>query len=224
MAKTSLLDRMMILKDPREAAKCTHNMGEVVFMTTCALLCGADDWNAIALFAKVHEEWFCQYLQLPGGVPSHDTFNRIFSLLDPVQFRELFTAWVQNALIETPLKGVVSIDGKTVRGSRNRHNGAIHMVNVWASEAGIALGQYKVEAKSNETTAVLELLETLTIQGCLVTLYAMGCQKRIANTIRKKDADYLLAVKSNQRTLHKELSEYFDRYWDANPDDVPREV
>lgn len=221
MAKTSLLDRMMTLKDPRQAAKCTHNMGEVVFMTTCALLCGADDWNAISLFAKVREDWFRQYLKLPGGVPSHDTFNRIFSLLDPAQFRELFTTWVQDILIETPLTGVVAIDGKTVRGSRGRHNGAIHMVNAWASEAGIALGQYKVDAKSNEITAVPELLETLVIRGCLVTLDAMGCQKRIANKVLSKEADYLLAVKSNQRTLHRELSEYFDRYWDANPDDAP---
>ncbi len=145
----------------------------------------------------------------------------MFSLLDPVQFRELFTTWVQDVLIDTPLAGVVAIDGKTVRGSRDRHNGAIHMVNAWASEAGIALGQHKVDAKSNEITAIPELLQALAIQGCLVTLDAMGCQKRIANKILKKEADYLLAVKSNQRTLHSELSAYFDGYWDAQPDDAP---
>lgn len=190
-------------------------------MTTCALLCGADDWNAVEFFAHQREDWFRQFLQLPGGIPSHDTFNRLFSLLDPAQFRELFTTWVQDILIETPLSGVVAIDGKTVRGSRGRHNGAIHMVNAWASEAGIALGQYKVDAKSNEITAIPELLNTLAIGGCLVTLDAMGCQKRIANKILHKEADYLLAVKSNQRKLHTEITAYFDDYWDAHPDDVP---
>lgn len=220
MPTSPLLDRLMELNDPRQSAKCTHNLGEVIFMTTCALLCGADDWNAIAFFAKMREGWFRQYLTLPGGIPSHDTFNRIFSLLDPAQFRALFIGWVQDMLIDTPLAGVVAIDGKTVRGSRG-HNGAIHMVNAWASEAGISLGHYKVNAKSNEITAVPELLDMLAIQGCLVTLDAMGCQKRIATTIRKKEADYLLAVKSNQRTLHKEVSEHFDCYWQTNPDDAP---
>jgi predicted transposase YbfD/YdcC len=221
MSQTPLLDRIMQLKDPRQSAKCTHNLGEVVFMTTCALLCGADDWNAIHLFAKEREEWFRQYLQLPGGIPSHDTFNRLFSLLDPAHFRELFTTWVQDVLIDTPLSGVVAIDGKTVRGSRGRKNGAIHMVNAWASEAGISLGQYKVDAKSNEITAIPALLELLAIKGCLVTLDAMGCQKHIASKILKQEADYLLAVKSNQRQLHSELSAYFDGYWDAHPDDAP---
>ena len=221
MSQTSLLDRIMQLKDPRQSAKCTHNLGEVVFMTTCALLCGADDWQAIHLFASERQEWFRQYLQLPGGIPSHDTFNRLFSLLDPVQFRELFTIWVQDVLIDTPLSGVVAIDGKTVRGSRGQHKGAIHMVNAWASEAGISLGQHKVDAKSNEITAIPALLDTLAIKGCLVTLDAMGCQKRIANKILKKEADYLLAVKSNQGKLHAELLGYFDGYWDTHPDDVP---
>lgn len=221
MSKIPLLDRIMQLKDPRQPAKCSHDLGEVVFMTTCALLCGADDWNGIEFFAHEREDWFRQYLQLPGGIPSHDTFNRVFSLLDPVQFRELFTTWVQDVLIDTPLSGVVAIDGKTVRGSRGRHHGAIHMVNAWASEAGIALGQFKVDAKSNEITAIPALLDTLAIKGCLVTLDAMGCQKRIANKILKKDADYLLAVKSNQRKLHSELSDYFDGYWATHPEDAP---
>lgn len=220
-AETPLLDRIMQLKDPRQAAKCTHNLGEVVFMTTCALLCGADDWNGIEFFAHEREDWFRQYLQLPGGIPSHDTFNRLFSLLDPAQFRELFTTWVQDVLIDTPLSGVVAIDGKTVRGSRGRQNGAIHMVNAWASEAGVSLGQFKMDEKSNEIKAVPALLDTLAIKGCLVTLDAMGCQKRIADKIRKKEADYLLAVKSNQRKLHAEVVAHFDSYWNAQPDDAP---
>ncbi|ANG61225.1 hypothetical protein A8C75_01290 [Marinobacterium aestuarii] len=115
----------------------------------------------------------------------------------------------------------MAIDGKTVRGSRGPHRVATHMVNAWASEAGIALGQLKVDAKSNEITAMPALLDTLAIKGCLVTLDAMGRQKRIANKILKKEADYLLAVKSNQRKLHTELSTYFDDYWSAHPDDAP---
>lgn len=174
----TLLDRMMALEDPRQAAKCTHDLGEVVFMATCGLLCGADDWNAIALFAEVREEWFRQYLKLPGGIPSHDTFNRLFSLLDPAQFRELFTRWVQDVLIDTPLSGVVAIDGKTVRGSRSGNQGAIHMVNAWSTELGVSLGQYKVDKKSNEIKAIPELLDILMLRGCLVTLDAMGCQKK----------------------------------------------
>ena len=221
MSQTSLLDRIMQLDDPRQSAKCTHDLGEVVFMTTCALLCGADDWHAIQFFASEREEWFRKFLQLPGGIPSHDTFNRLFSLLDPARFRELFTHWVQDVLIDTPLSGVVAIDGKTVRGSRGRHSSAIHMVNAWASDAGISLGQYKVDRKSNEITAIPELLELLALKGCLVTLDAMGCQKRIANKIIKQDADYLLAVKGNQDKLHTELSDYFDDYWETHPDDAP---
>jgi predicted transposase YbfD/YdcC len=221
MSQISLLDRIMQLKDPRQSAKCTHNLGEVVFMTTCALLCGADDWNAIHLFASEREEWFRKFLKLPGGIPSHDTFNRLFSLLDPAQFRELFIRWVQDVLIDTPLSGVVAIDGKTVRGSRSRQNGAIHMVNAWASDAGISLGQYKVDDKTNEITAIPELLELLALKGCRVTLDAMGCQKRIASKIIKQNADYLLAVKSNQKKLHSEISAYFSQYWEAHPDDAP---
>lgn len=221
MSQMSLLERIMQLKDPRQITKCSHNLGEVIFMSLCALLCGADDWNAIELFAQEREDWFRQYLHLPGGIPSHDTFNRLFSLLDPVAFRELFTVWVQDVLIHTPLSGVVAIDGKTVRGSRTRHKSAIHMVNAWASEVGIALGQHKVDSKSNEITAVPELLDTLAIKGCLVTLDAMGCQKRIANKILKKEAQYLLAVKSNQGKLHSELSACFGAYWDTHPEDLP---
>lgn len=217
----TLLDRMMALEDPRQAAKCTHDLGEVVFMATCGLLCGADDWNAIALFAEVREEWFRQYLKLPGGIPSHDTFNRLFSLLDPAQFRELFTRWVQDVLIDTSLSGVVAIDGKTVRGSRSGNQGAIHMVNAWSTELGVSLGQYKADQKSNEIKAIPELLDILMLRGCLVTLDAMGCQKKIANKILSAEADYLLAIKRNQRKLHAEADTWFDRYWSEHPDDVP---
>ena len=221
MIVQSLLERTSQLPDPRQAAKCTHILGEVVFMTIVGLLCGADDWDSIVLCAECKEDWLRRYLKLPGGIPSHDTFNRIYSLLDPAEFRELFTDWVKDMLIDTPLSGVVAIDGKTVRGSRDKSSSAIHMVNAWSTAAGISLGQYKVDSKSNEITAVPELLDKLAIAGCLVTTDAMSCQKRIASKILKAKADYLLAVKNNQRKLYGELDRYFAGYWQENPSDSP---
>ncbi|MTI12672.1 ISAs1 family transposase [Sansalvadorimonas verongulae] len=171
--------------------------------------------------AECKEDWLSQYLELPGGIPSHDTFNRIYSLLDPAEFRDLFTGWVKDMLIDTPLSGVVAIDGKTVRGSRDKSGSAIHMVNAWSAEAGISLGQYKVDRKSNEITAVPEFLDKLAIEGCMVTADAMSCQKRIASKVLKSKADYLLAVKNNQRKLYGELDRYFTEYWQKNPLDNP---
>jgi predicted transposase YbfD/YdcC len=148
-------------------------------------------------------------------------FNRVFSLLEPENFREMFTCWVQEMLLETPLSGVIAIDGKTVRGSRKKGAAGIHRVNAWATEKGISLGQLKVDAKSNEITAVPELLETLAITGCLVTADAMSCQKRIATKIQKKGADYLLAVKKNQRKLYGEIDQQMEQYWASTPQDSP---
>ena len=219
--KPSLLERIQTLPDPRQQEKCRHNFGEIIFISICGILCGADDWNSIQLFAEHKSDWFRKYLTLPNGIPSHDTFNRVFSLLDPENFRGMFTCWVQEMLLETPLSGVIAIDGKTVRGSRKKGAAGIHMVNAWATEKGIALGQLKVDAKSNEITAVPELLETLAITGCLVTADAMSCQKRIATKIQKKGADYLLAVKKNQRKLYGEVEQTIEQYWATTPQDKP---
>lgn len=217
--KSSLLERIQALPDPRQQKKCRHNFGEVIFMSICGILCGADDWNSIQLFAEHKSDWFRKYLTLPNDIPSHDTFNRVFSLLEPASFRVMFTCWVQEMLLETPLSGVIAIDGKTVRGSRKKGAAGIHMVNAWATEAGVALGQLKVDAKSNEITAVPELLETLAIEGCLVTADAMSCQKRIAAKIQKKGANYLLAVKKNQRKLYAEIEQHIEQYWASTPQD-----
>ncbi|WOG25494.1 ISAs1 family transposase [Endozoicomonas sp. 8E] len=209
------------MPDPRQAAKCTHILGEVVFMTILGLLCGADNWDSIAQCAECKEDWLSKYLELPGGIPSHDTFNRIYALLDPEEFRDLFTGWVKDRLIDTPLSGVVAIDGKTVRSSRDKSSSAIHMVNAWSTEAGISLGQHKVESKPNEITAVPELLDRLAIESCTVTADAMSCQKSIASKILKARADSLLAVKNNQRKLYGELDRHFVSYWENNPTDSP---
>ena len=165
-------------------------------MTVIGVLSGADGWDDIAQCARCKEDWLKQFLKLPGGIPSHDTFNRIHTLLDPVEYQDLFTNWVRDVLLNDPVSGIVAIDGKTVRGSRSEMSNAIHMVNAWSTDAGISLGQYKVDAKSNEITAIPKLLDKLAIEGCLVTADAMSCQKKIADKILKAKADYLLTVKS----------------------------
>lgn len=193
-------------------------------MSVCAILCGADDWNSIRLFAEHKEDWFRKHLRLPGGIPVAITFNRIFAALDPEEFRQIFIQWIRDVLsgMELSDSRIVALDGKTVKGSAwNKGKDAIHMMNAWCTEAGLSLGQYKVDAKSNEITAIPELLKLLELSGCLVTIDAMGCQKKIATVILKKEADYLLAVKGNQKKLYGEVTRTFDQYWQDNPEDAP---
>jgi len=191
-------------------------------MVLCGLLVGADDWKSIARYAREKEAWFRHYLALPNGVPSYHTFNRVISLLPPDSFHALFTQWVQATLLENKaVTGVVPIDGKTQRGSRTTHQNAIHTVNAWSTEAGICLGQLKTDDKSNEITAVPKLLDSLVLKGCLVTADAMSCQKTIAMKIRRQEADYLLGVKQNQRTLYNAIDQQFTAYWSAHPKDTP---
>lgn len=161
------------------------------------------------MIGKSKEAWLRTFLELPNGIPSHDTFGRFFALLNPVAFQQCFIDWVQ-ALHET-VEGVVAIDGKTVRRSHDQAKGkkAIHVVSAWATENGVALGQAKVDDKSNEITAIPELLRLLEIRGCLVTIDAMGCQREIAQSIVEAKADYLLAVKDNQQTLREDVEQEF---------------
>ena len=222
MTQSTLLEHIEQLPDPRQPGKCRHLFSEVIFMTICGLLCGADDWNGIEFYAKTNEKWFRRYLKLPNGIPAHDTFNRLFSLLDPKSFHELFTHWVQETLVNTELCGVVAIDGKTQRGSRSHVLSEIsHTVNAWSTELGVCLGQEDVDGKSNEITAVPKLLERLALKGCLVTADAMSCQKKIAQQIIRQEADYLLAVKKNQKTLYKAIDDNFMNYWHQCPEDSP---
>ena len=188
-------------------------------MSVCAILCGADDWNSIRLFAEHKESWFRKHLTLPGGIPAAITINRIFAALEPEEFRCIFIQWIKDVLsgLELSDSRIVALDGKTVKGSAwNKGKDAIHMLNAWCTEAGLSLGQYKVDAKSNEITAIPELLKLLELSGCLVTIDAMGCQKKIATAILKKGADYLLAVKGNQKTLYGEITRTFDQHWQNN--------
>lgn len=224
MSAKALFSKFTSLTDKRDPKKSTHILAEVMFMSVCAILCGADDWNGIRLFVEHKEEWFRKHLTMPGGIPVPITFNRIFAALDPEEFRQIFIQWIRDVLsgLELSDSRIVALDGKTVKGSAwNKGKDAIHMLNAWCTEAGLSLGQYKVDAKSNEITAIPELLKLLELSGCLVTIDAMGCQKKIATAILKKDADYLLAVKGNQKKLYGEITRTFDQYWQDNPTDSP---
>ena len=199
------------LYDPRVQGRCDHKLLDIIIIAICAVVCGAEDWVAIETFGKSKKEWLKQFLELPEGPPSHDTFGDVFSMLDGEEFQRCFARWVAEVFSVT--KGqVIAIDGKTVRRSHKRTIGkdAIHMVNAWAHHNGIALGQVKTDQKSNEITAIPKLLKLLNVSGCIVTIDAMGCQKKIAKAIRDQDADYFLSVKGNQKHLHQTIKTWFE--------------
>ena len=206
----SIMDHFSKLNDPRIERAKRHQLVDIVIITLCAVICGADNWVEIEEFGKAKENWFRRFLKLPNGIPSHDTFGRVFSLLDPEQFSACFMDWVRS-VSELAQGEVVAIDGKTLRGCHDRANGrgALHMVSAWATENRMALGQTRTEAHSNEITAIPELLGVLELKGCLATIDAMGCQKEIARKVVQGGADYLLAVKANQGELHENLRDLF---------------
>jgi len=204
----------MHVKDPRQQHKVIHLLGEVLFITVLAVIAGADDFNEIAGYANEKQSWLRTFLQLPGGIPSHDTFNRVLCMIDPRQFSSCFIEWmddIRNALPALPEQEVICLDGKTVCNSEDKtnHKKAIHMVSALATKYGLVLGQRKCYEKSNEITAIPALLKLLLVKGSIITIDAMGCQKKIAKTIRGKQADYILAVKGNQGNLYKEITDLF---------------
>jgi predicted transposase YbfD/YdcC len=177
------------------------------------VICGADNWVDIEMFGIKKEVWLRQFLELPNGIPSHDTFGRVFGLLKADQFQECFFEWVK-AVNQVTDGQVIAIDGKQLRGSMNNYlgKGAIYMVNAWANTNQVALGQRKVDAKSNEITAIPELLAMLEISGCIITIDAMGCQTEIAHQIVAQQGDYVLAVKENQGHLYEDITYLFELY------------
>lgn len=192
------------MSDPRVERTKEHLLEDIVFITISAVICGAETWNDIENYGKSKEDWLKNYLQLPHGIPSHDTFNRFFSALNPEEFERAFLSWVK-AISELTDGDVVSIDGKTICGSRiSGSKRAIHIVSAWSNANQLSLGQVKVDEKSNEITAIPKLLEVLALKGCLVTIDAMGCQRDIARKIVEKEADYILAVKGNQGSLEED--------------------
>jgi predicted transposase YbfD/YdcC len=210
------------IDDPRQAHKIYHLLNEVLFMTVLAIIAGCDDFNEIAGYCKTKRKWLSAFLKLPGGIPSHDTFNRILCIIDASQFQQSFIDWVAdirtglssgNNNTEGQEKDVVSIDGKTVRRSKDNSNGkkAIHMVSAFSSKFNMVLGQQKCYEKSNEIKAIPALLTILLVKGAIITIDAMGCQKKIAKKIIKKCADYILAIKGNQLNLFKEVVDIFEK-------------
>jgi predicted transposase YbfD/YdcC len=199
------------MEDPRSDHTRRHKLIDIITIALCGVICGADSWVDIELFGKSKAGWLKGFLELPNGIPSHDTFGRVFARLDAQQFRDCFLEWVQ-ALRAMTRGQVIAIDGKTLRRSHDKSlgKGAIHMVSAWASENRLVLGQTKVAEKSNEITAIPELLALLDVSGCIVTIDAMGCQKDIARLIIEESGDYVLALKANQGQLYQEVKELFE--------------
>ena len=207
----SLLTHFASLEDPRTAYLVEHPLLDIVALTICAVICGAETWEAIEAYGQSKSAWLKTFLGLPHGIPSHDTIARVFALQEPTQLQDCFVSWVKS-LAELSLGEVVSLDGKSARHSYDKHRGkgAIHMVSAWAGENQLVLGQVKVADKSNEITAIPKLLNILDVSGCMVTIDAMGAQKAIAKQIIDQGADYVLSLKGNQGNLHEDVEQLFD--------------
>jgi predicted transposase YbfD/YdcC len=206
-----LISYFSIMEDPRIGNRKQHKLSDILVIALVATVGGADTWTEIEDFGYSKQEWFSTFLELPNGIPSHDTFRRVFSLLDPAKFEQCFMAWIQD--IRQWIDGeVIAIDGKTLRRSHDRKKGLkpLHMVSAWATQNRLVLGQQKVNEKSNEITAIPQLLDLLQLKGCIVTIDAMGCQKEIAKKIVEREADYVLAVKGNQPALQEDLRLFFE--------------
>jgi len=202
----SLTEHFAALEDPRSEHLTDHKLVDIVIIA----ICGAETWTDIELFGHERYHWLKQFLELEKGIPSHDTFGRVFARVDTVHFQLCFTSWVQ-AVFQATDGQVVALDGKTIRRSHDRTNNqkAIHMVSAWATASHLVLAQQKVDEKSNEITAIPELLRLLDISGCIITIDAMGAQTEIAEQIVEQGADYLLTIKKNQPHLHEDMQLFF---------------
>jgi len=211
-APKGILRAFTELKDPRVNRTKKHSLGDILALAICATICGADGWAQVAKFGRCKRKWFKTFLDLPNGIPSHDTFGRVFAALDPVAFEQCFMQWMAGLTVAAEGR-LIAIDGKTIRRSLDVANGkaAIHMVSAWSEANHAALGQIATDAKSNEITAIPELLNLLDLQGAVVTIDAGGCHKKIAGGIAERGGDYLLQLKGNQGTLHQETVELFDQ-------------
>jgi predicted transposase YbfD/YdcC len=200
------------LTDPRIDRSRLHELLDIIAIAICAVVAGADSWDDIEDFGNAKITWLGTFLELPNGIPSHDTFRRLFERLDPDEFQRGFLGWIE-ALHEATERQVIAIDGKCLRRSFDRAKGksALHLVHAWATANHLLLGQVAVDEKSNEITAIPKLLEMLSISGAIVTIDAMGCQKEIARTIRGREADYILALKAN----HEHLFEQVVAFWEG---------
>lgn len=208
----SLAHHFADLTDPRIDRSRLHELLDIVAIAICAVVAGAASWDDIEDFGNAKIDWLGTFLELPNGIPSHDTFRRLFERLDPAEFQKGFLGWIE-ALHEATERQVIAIDGKTLRRSFDRAKGksALHLVHAWATANHLLLGQVAVDQKSNEITAIPVLLKMLSISGAIVTIDAMGCQKEIARTIRGREADYILALKANHERLFEQVVAFWDR-------------
>lgn len=210
------------LEDPRLDRSQCHNLTDIIVIALCAVICGADTWVAVEKFGHAKFTWLRQRLELPNGIPSHDTFGRVFRLLNPDAFMACFLAWI-GAVADATDGRLIPIDGKTVRRSMDNSIGQspLHLVSAWSAANHLLLGQVAVDSKSNEITAIPELLNLLDLRGAIVTIDAMGCQKEIARQVIAGGGDYVLAAKGNQETLHSGMIEYLGKVID---EDVPEVI
>jgi predicted transposase YbfD/YdcC len=209
LAQTSLVAHFAQVSDPRINRRKDHELIDILVIAVCTLLCAGETFNDMEDFGKAKQDWFKTFLGLRNGIPSHDTFNRVFAALDPKEFLDCFLRWTQS-LRQAVAQEIVALDGKALRRALNKDQSVKYVVSAWAESNGLVLGQLKVADKSNEITAVPELLRVLELSGCIVTIDAMGCQKKIAKEIIEADADYVLALKGNQETVHEEVKSFLD--------------
>jgi predicted transposase YbfD/YdcC len=217
----SLTEHFAALDDPRVERTKLHPLLAIITCALCAVIGSAESWDDIAEFTETKFDWLSSFLDLPNGPPSHDTFNRVFAALDPQQFQTCFASWMKAVATILPAE-VIALDGKTVRRSHDRYNGkaAIHLVSAWATTNRLVLAQVKVDSKSNEITAIPELLRALALEGCIVTLDSMGCQREIARQIVDQGGDYVLALKENQDTLYHDVVDTFAQAQAKTIDDL----
>ncbi len=211
MLADTFLQHFQALEDPRlENHNHRHVLMDILVIIILGTLCGADNWIDICEFAEAKHVWLKTFLQLPNGIPSHDTFGRVFSLLDPKVFEDCFLNWMQSLKVDVNNE-IIAIDGKTLRGSANRRKKqpALHLVSAWATQNRVVLGQVRTEEKSNEIEAIPRLLNLIDIKNSIVTLDAMGCQQAIAKQIIAQEGDYVLSLKENQPTLYQDVVSIF---------------
>ena len=207
----SFFKHFATVTDPRIERSKEHLLIDIIAIAILAVISGAEGWVGIETYGKAKYEWLKEFLELPNGIPSHDTFSRVFARIEPLEFQKSFQNWIKTITEKLEVE-VISIDGKTLKQSydRNQQQKALHIVSAWSSSHQLVLGQKKVNQKSNEITAIPELLEMIEIEGSIITIDAMGCQKEIASLIIKKKANYILALKANQKRLYEEIKEWFE--------------
>lgn len=208
-ASISLISVLKEMEDPRVERTRLHKLEDILVIALCAIICGAESFEEMEEFGEAKQEWFSSFLELPHGVPSHDTFNRVLAAINPEKFLEVFMRWTQS-LRHAVAEEIVAMDGKALRRALEAGESPKVIVSAWAASNGLVLGQRKVSEKSNEITAIPELLRSLELSGCIVTIDAMGTQKKIAQEIRESDADYVLALKANHEVAHQEIKSYLD--------------